>query len=271
MPRHGGSPVGSISQSDQCTELLPSCLPALLFDCTHDNVTPAQKRHPVDALSSAALVSAAVCAVGSTRGYDIFVPENPSVVFEFRPYTPLPPLLSGRSPVASGSTGSLPTVITALTASGAPVVGDGDVAGGMGSVGLTVRKGMGAPMPGMTRARRVLNNLHKLLAAEGFTEIHVNHDVVDNGDIVTVQRSHPTRADSYVFIVRTAFSPGEARGKREAEGSSRKGFAALCVLSVVRAWLAVQARAAPAARRGDAIVFASFAFLPFLVVPTVRV
>ena len=40
-------------------------------------------------------------------------------------------------------------------------------------------------------------------------QIHVNHDRVDNGDIITVQRSHPTRPDSYVFIVRTAFSPGE--------------------------------------------------------------
>ncbi len=105
---------------------MPRPLPALLFDCTHDNETPAQKRHPADALSSAALVSAAVCAIGSVRGYDIFVPENPSVVFENRPYVPF----------------------------GAGVGGDGV-----------------AVNPGMGRARRILNDLHRMLAVQGYTEV----------------------------------------------------------------------------------------------------
>jgi hypothetical protein len=62
---YGGAPIGSLKGAPSAKgaaseELLPSALPALLFDCTHDNPTPAQKRHPADALSSAALVSAAV-------------------------------------------------------------------------------------------------------------------------------------------------------------------------------------------------------------------
>lgn len=66
--------------------LRPRHCPALLFDCTHDNETPNQKRHPADALPNAALTAASCASIGSVRGYDELVPTNPSVVFERRQY-----------------------------------------------------------------------------------------------------------------------------------------------------------------------------------------
>lgn len=45
--------------------LLPSPIPVIFYDCTHDNETPYQKRHPNDALPNAAMVSAAACAIGT--------------------------------------------------------------------------------------------------------------------------------------------------------------------------------------------------------------
>lgn len=117
--RHGGTAIGTVSPVPPVvpvSELIPGRLPAILFDCTHDNVTPAQRRHPGDALSSAALVAAAVCAVGSVRGYDLLVPENPSVVSEKRLYALAEP---SRGPASEYSSGILPArkVLNALHAS----------------------------------------------------------------------------------------------------------------------------------------------------------
>eukprot|EP00931_Biecheleriopsis_adriatica_P078361 TRINITY_DN51816_c0_g1_i1.p1 TRINITY_DN51816_c0_g1~~TRINITY_DN51816_c0_g1_i1.p1 ORF type:complete len:688 (+),score=108.01 TRINITY_DN51816_c0_g1_i1:85-2148(+) len=60
--------------------LLPRHCPALLFDCTHDNETPAQKRHPRDALPNEAIVAARRYRVGSVRGYEELPSKNHSVV-----------------------------------------------------------------------------------------------------------------------------------------------------------------------------------------------
>jgi len=62
--------------------LRPRGCPALLFDCTHDNQTPREKRDPRDALPNAALTAASCSSIGSVRGYDELFGENPSVVFE---------------------------------------------------------------------------------------------------------------------------------------------------------------------------------------------
>jgi len=70
--------------------LLPRHCPALLFDCTHDNQTPSQKRHPRDALPNAAIVAASCASAGSVRGYDDLFPSNPSVVSERRLYAQAP-------------------------------------------------------------------------------------------------------------------------------------------------------------------------------------
>jgi len=70
--------------------LRPRACPALLFDCTHDNQTPSEKRHPRDALPNAALVAASCASIGSVRGYDELLPFNPSVVSERRAYMQIP-------------------------------------------------------------------------------------------------------------------------------------------------------------------------------------
>jgi len=65
---------------------LYSAKPAIFYDCTHDNETPAQKRTAKDALPNAAIVAFTNCAIASVRGYDELVPRNLSVVTERRPY-----------------------------------------------------------------------------------------------------------------------------------------------------------------------------------------
>ncbi|CAG9321926.1 unnamed protein product [Blepharisma stoltei] len=63
-------------------------IPALFYDCTHDNDPPARKRTPQDALPHAFLTAFTNCAISSTRGYDEFIPKNLSVVSEKRLYSP---------------------------------------------------------------------------------------------------------------------------------------------------------------------------------------
>jgi len=78
--------------------LRPRSCPALLFDCTHDNPTPKEKRHARDALPNAAIVAASCASMGSVRGYDELLPANPSVVFERRLYQKI----TGVEPVELG-------------------------------------------------------------------------------------------------------------------------------------------------------------------------
>eukprot|EP00301_Raphidiophrys_heterophryoidea_P017845 c2851_g1_i1.p1 GENE.c2851_g1_i1~~c2851_g1_i1.p1 ORF type:complete len:1626 (+),score=407.52 c2851_g1_i1:472-4878(+) len=79
----GGDPVGTLDRVKH-----PFNHPhAILMDMTHDNSTPSELRTPADALSNMAVVSMAVCAIGSTRGYDEMLLENPDVVSESRRYT----------------------------------------------------------------------------------------------------------------------------------------------------------------------------------------
>lgn len=59
---------------------------ALFFDLTHDNKSYYQNRTIPHSLSTAALVTMSNCFIASTKGFDEFYAENPSVVSERRHY-----------------------------------------------------------------------------------------------------------------------------------------------------------------------------------------
>src|SRR5258707_11702874 len=48
---------------------------AVMFDITHDNESPLDKRSAEDALSTGALVTFAYCGVGSNKGFDDLYPK----------------------------------------------------------------------------------------------------------------------------------------------------------------------------------------------------
>ena len=106
---HGGIPIGSFVQdeisnaddgvdastghthapaaSETVHRIQQSDVHALLFDCTHDNEPPAQKRDARDTLPNAALVAMCCCATGSVMGYDEVYPQLIDLVGETRLYT----------------------------------------------------------------------------------------------------------------------------------------------------------------------------------------
>ena len=59
---------------------------ALLYDLTHDNETPLDKRSAEDALSTGALTAFSYCAVGSVKGFDDLYPKLLNLVRDERHY-----------------------------------------------------------------------------------------------------------------------------------------------------------------------------------------
>jgi len=72
----------------QCvvTPLNGSMPHALLYDITHDNESPLDKRSAEDALSSGALVTFSLSAIGSVKGFDDLYPKLLNLVAEKRRY-----------------------------------------------------------------------------------------------------------------------------------------------------------------------------------------
>jgi len=177
-------------------EVLPAPLPALFFDCTHDNEVPATKRHPADAVATAALVAIGVCATGSTRGYDDFVPHNVSVVTDWRLYA------------RPGCVAAEYDASDEARISRAPCLVPFDGSGGGDGVPLCVDLYVG-----MRRVRRRLNLLKQEMAAKGHTEVYVTSVGAPCGTaVVTVVRGHPSLPSSYALIARTAPSAAAAGG-----------------------------------------------------------
>ena len=59
---------------------------ALLYDLTHDNESPLDKRTAEDALATGALTPFSYCAVGSVKGFDDLYPKLLNLVSEKRRY-----------------------------------------------------------------------------------------------------------------------------------------------------------------------------------------
>lgn len=81
-PPTGKGPVRSCI----VTSLNGSVPHALLYDLTHDNESPLDKRSAEDALSTGALVTFSYSAIGSVKGFDDLYPKLLNLVAEKRKY-----------------------------------------------------------------------------------------------------------------------------------------------------------------------------------------
>jgi glycogen debranching enzyme len=68
------------------TTLKGSVPHAILYDLTHDNESPLDKRSAEDALSSGALATFSYSAIGSVKGFDELYPKLLNLVTEMRRY-----------------------------------------------------------------------------------------------------------------------------------------------------------------------------------------
>lgn len=201
-----------------------SRLPALLFDCTHDNETLYQRSDPLHALAYMTLAAAAGCATGTTRGFDILLPYNVSVVGDYRRYHHSNPLLLGDVSTASGTgsgtsqstegggePGSGTDVLDASAfhvafASECPALACPIADATDGSASCAEKK-----LPslysvdlreGLLLPRRRLNTLKQEMYMRGYNEVHTEIKSHDGHAIVVITRCHPILDDAYVFIIR---------------------------------------------------------------------
>lgn len=70
----------------EVTPLNGSMPHALLYDQTHDNESPLDKRSAEDTLSTGALCTFSYSAIGSVKGFDEIYPKLLNLVGEKRPY-----------------------------------------------------------------------------------------------------------------------------------------------------------------------------------------
>lgn len=211
LPHASLTPPDLASHDVPPQALAPAAPRAMFMDCSHDNETPTQKRSIADQLPNACLVAASCGSIGSTAGYDYFVPWRLDVVKEKRRYprnlgcfTEIIPgvgvgalAVSGdrdkEKPVTPGTTTTVTT-----TSSGTQITPRGSRAGR-----VRRRTGSGMAEPawcGMAKARAVLNKLHVTMAREGCTEMFATR-AKDN--IVMVHRHNPLTERGYVFLAHT--------------------------------------------------------------------
>ena len=80
-------PTGKGPVRNAIVTLLNGSMPhALLYDLTHDNESPLDKRSAEDALSTGALVTFSYSAIGSVKGFDDLYPKLLNLVGEERKY-----------------------------------------------------------------------------------------------------------------------------------------------------------------------------------------
>ncbi|CAG9321923.1 unnamed protein product [Blepharisma stoltei] len=235
-------------------------IPALFYDCTHDNDPPAKKRTPQDSLPHAFLTGFTNCAVSSTRGYDEFIPRNLSVVSEKRIYSA--PVHGAQSISEVSLFDDIENPIKVYVEYAAEnnfkevaIKGEWDnwnkkinlnhIGDNKWAVKLLFPKsydrkemaykyiidgrwladqrlrltGRGSRTnnvlkidssvevtPGifenMYTARKYINNLHELLAEQGYDEIYV-HQYCE--DVFMIIRHNPIKFNSYVLLARTAY------------------------------------------------------------------
>jgi len=81
------SPTGKGPTRTAVVMLLNGSSPhAILYDLTHDNESPLDKRSAEDALSTGALAAFSFCGVGSVKGFDDLYPKLLNLVHEKRKY-----------------------------------------------------------------------------------------------------------------------------------------------------------------------------------------
>jgi len=163
--------------------------PAILFDQTHDDASPLERRTYVDPLPSAAVVSAASSAVGSNRGYDELVPRTISVISETRLYRRWRP--DSEQTIVNRAEATMKSDCTSTCL---------DVDLDTGLIGV----------------KRALNALHAQLAEEGFDE--VGSEMLDD-DTVMVTRRCASRQRAVVTIAHTAFHRRDVAANGDAYSS----------------------------------------------------
>ena len=179
----GKVPLGTFVTRQTDWLISQRCTPTILFDQSHDDASPLQRRTYLDPLPSAAVVLASSSAVGSNRGYDELVPRTISVISETRLYR------KWRSEADSKCTDGHGLAVTAMKSD----VSHTETGGESSMVDFST---------GLIAVRRALNELHVRLAVEGFDEVAA--EMLDE-DIVVVTRRCAATQTAVVTVAHTAF------------------------------------------------------------------
>ena len=187
------------------------CTPSILFDQSHDDASPLQRRTYIDPLPSAAVVLSSSSAVGSNRGYDELVPRTISVISETRLYR------KWRSEADDKRTDGHDLAATAVTSDGS----DTDTGGEVSVVDFST---------GLIAVKRALNELHIRLAVEGFDEAAA--EMMDENIVVVTRRCASTQG-AVVTVAHTAFHSCHSTAAGDADSDHVKSLEVPGVVSEI--------------------------------------